>query len=156
MKNRYVAILLAFFFGWAGAHKFYLDKKYQAVLHFITPPMGWFFAIYEAVQMLKMTDEDFDYNYNVETSDKKLTLEHQKLMKQRLINERKALEREQILEDKRFKKELAKMKNKKEPQRIPLTGEMADQLAAWHDLKEQGIINEFEYEEKRKEILYRG
>lgn len=154
MKNRYITILLAFFFGWAGAHKFYLEKTYQGILHCITPPFGWFFAVYEAVILLKMSEEDFDYQYNLKTSDRMIALEHKKLMKQRLVNERKSLERQQILEDKQFEKELAKMKQQKEQKRIPLTADMADQLAAWHDLKEQGIINEFEYQEKRKDILF--
>ncbi|MCP4441355.1 MAG: TM2 domain-containing protein [Aureispira sp.] len=156
MKNRYVAILLAFFFGWLGAHKFYLEKPFQGILHFMTPPFGWLIAVIEAVKMVQMSDDEFDYEYNLRSPQKMVSIERQKLAKQRLLNERKSLERQQILEDKRFKKELKKLKNKKEPKRIPLTGEMADQLAAWHDLKQQGIINEFEYEEKRKEILGNG
>ena len=34
-----------------------------------------------------------------------------------------------------------------------ITGEQADELAAWHDLLEKGIISKSEYEEKRKIIL---
>lgn len=65
-KNKWVAIILAFFFGWLGAHKFYLGKIGWGVVYlvFFWTFIPYFVSIIEAVLYLAMSDEEFDKKYN--------------------------------------------------------------------------------------------
>ena len=144
MKNKYIAAFLAFFFGYLGVHKFYLGRPMQGALYIFFFWISWIFAFFEGLQLLVMHPADFDVKYN---SDRHSRLLH---------TEKIALERDKIkLERLRIKAELLAQENKLKPPKEPteITGEMADDLAAWHDLYEKGIIDELEYEEKRKIIL---
>jgi TM2 domain-containing membrane protein YozV len=144
MKNKYVAAVLAFFFGWLGAHKFYLNKPLQGVLHLIFWPIGSIIAFIEAIQYLTMSQDAFDVRHNMDTNAKLIMREKQALYREKIKLERMRLEKQRIKEERGEKEKIA-VKN--------ITGEQADELAAWKDLLNQGIIDEVQYEEKRKIIL---
>lgn len=64
-KSRIAAALLAFFFGWFGAHKFYLGQTGLGILYLI---FCWSFipaiiAFVEFLLLLTMSDEEFDSKY---------------------------------------------------------------------------------------------
>lgn len=66
MKNKIVAALLAFFFGWFGVHKFYLGENLAGVLYLL---FCWTFipslvAFFEFLGLLLMSDERFNAKYN--------------------------------------------------------------------------------------------
>ncbi|MDJ1169297.1 TM2 domain-containing protein [Roseofilum sp. BLCC_M154] len=66
MRNKVLAILLAFFFGWFGVHKFYLGQTFLAVLYLV---FCWtfipaFLSIFDFVGLLLTSDEDFDRRFN--------------------------------------------------------------------------------------------
>jgi len=66
MKNRTVAVLLAFFFGGLGLHKAYLNQPGKAILYFI---FCWTFipalvALIDMVILLGTSQEKFDEKYN--------------------------------------------------------------------------------------------
>jgi TM2 domain-containing membrane protein YozV len=66
MKNKNVAILLAFFLGWSGIHKFYLGEKVAGVLYFV---FFWsfipsIFAFLDFIGLLLMSEERFNALYN--------------------------------------------------------------------------------------------
>lgn len=65
-KSRLAAILLAFFLGGFGVHKFYLGQTGQGILYLI---FFWTFipaviAFIEFILYLVMSDETFDEKYN--------------------------------------------------------------------------------------------
>ena len=66
MRSRGIAILLALFLGWFGAHKFYLGRPVQGVFYFLFAETGlpWIIAIFEAIRYIFMTDCEFDMEYN--------------------------------------------------------------------------------------------
>ena len=146
MKNRLIAAALAFFGGAFGFQKFYLGKIVQGIFCVIF----WFTFIpaiigfVDAIQFLTMSDDDFDIKYNQGADDKLLRKERLDIEREKLKIERLKLERQRIEAENDLKKKM--------PAKA-ITGEQADELAAWHDLLEKGIINKFEYEEKRKIIL---
>lgn len=64
-RNRIVAVLLAFFLGGFGFHKFYLGKIFQGLLYLI---FCWTFipaiiAFFEAIIYLCMSDDSFADHY---------------------------------------------------------------------------------------------
>lgn len=66
MKNKIVAALLAFFFGWIGVHKFYLGENLAGVIYLL---FCWTFipslvAFFEFLGLLLMSDERFNAKYN--------------------------------------------------------------------------------------------
>lgn len=66
MRNKVVAILLAFFLGWFGAHRFYLGQTFFAVLYLV---FCWTFipgllSIFDFIGLLLTSDEDFDRRFN--------------------------------------------------------------------------------------------
>jgi TM2 domain-containing membrane protein YozV len=153
--NRYIAIVLAFLFGLFGAHKLFLGRPFQALLHFLTGPLGWFWAIYEGTQYLRMNDEEFEYRYGINRrigylQDKELQKEQKALLKQQLISQRKQLEREQELQELFFKERLTNLKRNR-----PLSAEERDQINIWEDLHRKGLIDLAELEKRKNEILDR-
>lgn len=65
-KSKVVAALLAFFLGWAGGHKFYLNRSGQGILYLI---FSWtmvpaIISMIEAVLYLCMSDSEFALKYN--------------------------------------------------------------------------------------------
>jgi len=66
MKDKTVAALLAFFFGWLGIHKFYLGENLAGILYFV---FSWTFipgliAFFEFFGLLLMSDTAFNAKYN--------------------------------------------------------------------------------------------
>lgn len=80
MKNKHVAAILAFVFGWAGAHKFYLRDPgsgiFYLMLTFVTSsmrfPIATILGFIDGLRLLMMTPEDFDRKYNVRHYKQKL------------------------------------------------------------------------------------
>jgi hypothetical protein len=91
-----------------------------------------------------MSDDDFDLKFNYGSEDNLLRKERLDLEREKLKIEKLRLQRQRLVAENDLKKEM--------PAKA-ITGEQADELAAWHDLLEKGIIDKFEYEEKRKIIL---
>jgi TM2 domain-containing membrane protein YozV len=66
MRNRTVALLLAFFAGGFGIHKFYLGQNGWGILYFL---FCWtlipgIVAFFEFIGLLLVSDRDFDAQYN--------------------------------------------------------------------------------------------
>ena len=146
MKNRLIAAGLAFFGGVFGLQKFYLGKTFQGILCVIFwfTFIPFFIGIVDTIQFLSMSDDDFDLKFNYGSEDKLLRRERLDLEREKLKIEKLRLQRQRLVAENDLKKEM--------PAKA-ITGEQADELAAWHDLLEKGIIDKFEYEEKRKIIL---
>ena len=146
MKNRLIAAGLAFFGGVFGLQKFYLGKTSQGILCVIfwVTLIPFFIGIVDTIQFLSMSDDDFYLKFNYGSEDKLLRKERLDLEREKLKIEKLRLQRQRLVAENDLKKEM--------PAKA-ITGEQADELAAWHDLLEKGIIDKFEYEEKRKIIL---
>ena len=80
MKNKYVAGILALFFGLFGVHRFYLGQRFLGILYFAFSMFGIIIAVEEGVPIIvgpailgfidsillfAMPREDFDERYNV-------------------------------------------------------------------------------------------
>jgi len=66
-KNKSVAIILAFFLGSFGIHKFYLVNNFAGILYLV---FFWTFipallAIFDFIGLLLMSDNAFNAQYNV-------------------------------------------------------------------------------------------
>ena len=66
MKNKFTAVLLAFFLGGIGIHKFYLGKSTQGILYLI---FCWTFipallALFDFLGLLFISDQGFNVKYN--------------------------------------------------------------------------------------------
>lgn len=66
MKNKWVAALLAWFFGWIGIHKFYLGNNAAGLLYFL---FSWTFipailAIFDFIGLVLTSEEAFNRKYN--------------------------------------------------------------------------------------------
>lgn len=66
MKNKNVAILLTFFLGGLGIHKFYLGNNFAGILYLV---FSWTFipallAIFDFIGLLLITDQAFNAQYN--------------------------------------------------------------------------------------------
>jgi hypothetical protein len=101
-------------------------------------------GLIEALQLLTMSDYDFNARYNLGREGIYLKKERLDIEREKLKIEKIRLQRERIEAEIELKKKM--------PAKL-MTGDQADELAAWHNLLENGIINESEYEEKRKIIL---
>jgi TM2 domain-containing membrane protein YozV len=77
MKNKYTAALFAFFFGWAGAHRFYLNQKGLGMMYLGATILGWMIpqllilraipfmlGLIDGISLLFQNEEEFDYKYN--------------------------------------------------------------------------------------------
>lgn len=65
-RTRTVAILLALFLGFFGAHKFYLGRPIQGTIYFLLSETGIpsIISIFEAIRYIFMTDSEFNREYN--------------------------------------------------------------------------------------------
>ena len=66
MKNKYLALLLTFFLGGLGIHKFYLEEKIAGILYLL---FSWTFipyvlAVLDFIGILTMSESSFDQKYN--------------------------------------------------------------------------------------------
>ncbi|MEH2449980.1 NINE protein [Nostoc sp.] len=66
MKTKSTAILLCFFCGWVGIHKFYLGQNVAGILYLL---FSWTFipgliAFVEFFLLIFMSDAEFNTNYN--------------------------------------------------------------------------------------------
>jgi len=74
MKSRQTAILLAFFLGIFGVHRFYLGQTGQGVLYILTA--GGFFGLLpflDFIIWLLGSNESFDNKYNKQAIQKEQT-----------------------------------------------------------------------------------
>jgi TM2 domain-containing membrane protein YozV len=65
-KNRMTAVLLTFFLGGLGVHKFYLGNNFAGILYLV---FCWtfipsLFAIFDFIGLLLMSDQAFNAQYN--------------------------------------------------------------------------------------------
>lgn len=70
MRNRTAAILICFFGGYFGIHKFYLGQVTQGIIYLI---FCWtcipaLIAFFEFLGLCFMTDREFDARFNYDTS----------------------------------------------------------------------------------------
>ena len=66
MKSKVTAVLLTFFFGGLGIHKFYLGQNVAGILYLL---FFWTFipgiiAFFEFIFLLVMSDKDFNAKFN--------------------------------------------------------------------------------------------
>ena len=66
MRNRLVALILTFFAGALGIHKFYLGENFAGIMYFL---FSWtlipgILAFFEFLGLAFMTDEAFDRKFN--------------------------------------------------------------------------------------------
>jgi hypothetical protein len=94
--------------------------------------------------LLGTSDEEFDAKYNLSGHGRLLQREKYELERKKLKIEHLKLERQLLSEESKLKKSVND---------VTMSGEQADELAAWHDLLEKGIIDEDTYEQKKKIIL---
>lgn len=64
MKSKTTAILLCFFLGGLGAHKFYLGQTGQGVLFLLTAGLLGIGSLVNFIQLLVQSNEEFDARYN--------------------------------------------------------------------------------------------
>ena len=69
MKDRKTAILLCFFLGGIGVHRFYLGQTFRGV---ICIPLGLIIAPFTAIYWLLTSEESFDNNYNKQRIQREL------------------------------------------------------------------------------------
>jgi len=71
LKNKTSAILLCFFLGWVGAHKFYLGQTSAGVLYLIFSFTGIPFVIsfVELIILIIMSEDEFNGRYNNSTTN---------------------------------------------------------------------------------------
>lgn len=75
-KEKVTAILLCIFLGAFGGHLFYLGNQKRAIWYLIAGLVGiitctflpyfvvWVLAIIDLINLIKLSDEDFDAQYN--------------------------------------------------------------------------------------------
>jgi len=68
MKNRFVAAILAFFFGSFGVHIFYLGRNTTGILYlcFCWTGLPWLLSMIDIFSLLITDDRTFDLRYNAE------------------------------------------------------------------------------------------
>lgn len=126
MKSKTITILLAFFLGGIGAHRFYLGQTGLGLLYLV---FFWTFipgliAIIDIICFLVMSDEEFDQKYNLLYMDSKSQQEpHSGAFSYNMGN--------------------ANRQNTS----------VAEEIKKLYELKEKGIITEEEFEQKKKDLL---
>lgn len=74
MKNKSLAAVLCFFLGMLGVHKFYLGEYGKGgfilflTLAAVTMPIALIWVFINFIQLLTMSQADFDYKYNTEVT----------------------------------------------------------------------------------------
>ena len=72
-KNKWIAAILTFFFGWFGVHKFYLGKTNAGIIMLISGTIGWLLVLpglavalisfIELIIYLVKSEQDFYNDY---------------------------------------------------------------------------------------------
>lgn len=158
MKNRFVVVLLAFFLGAFGVHRFYLGQYLRGFLYLIIPPLGAIIAFYDAVVFLFMNNADFDIRYNLRRDERKFFLEQQRLERELIVEERKhELERSRFELQRRkdaFKEEIEETRREKKKASRMQDKEVLSELQAWQELYQEGVIDHHEYIQRKEQLLY--
>ncbi len=78
MKNKFVALLLTFFFGYLGIHKFYLGRKQAGILYllFFWTYIPFLLSIFDFIGLLLISEQNFNLQYNLQSSPKQKTLNY--------------------------------------------------------------------------------
>ena len=65
-RERWIAVLLAVFLGWFGAHKFYLGQPGWGVIYLLFSETGIpeFIALFESIYYLLLGYDGFHAKYN--------------------------------------------------------------------------------------------
>ena len=73
MRNKYVALFLAFFFGGFGIHKFYLREKVIGVLYLLFCPtfVPFILGVLDFLNLLITSEKEFDQRYNLKFAQAK-------------------------------------------------------------------------------------
>lgn len=66
MKNKYVAAVLAFIFGFLGIHRFYLKQYFLGFLYLVFSPLGAIAGLIDGILFLTADQMEFDNKYNKE------------------------------------------------------------------------------------------
>lgn len=66
MRNRIIAVLLIFFLGAFGIHKFYLGENTAGILYliFFWTGIPAILSIFDLIALVLMSEEDFNRKYN--------------------------------------------------------------------------------------------
>jgi TM2 domain-containing membrane protein YozV len=85
MKNKFTAAIFALFFGWTGAHRFYLGQSGLGVLYAASFLIGWFIpflfilrwipvflGLIDAAALIFMNKDDFHKKYNSDEYHRKM------------------------------------------------------------------------------------
>ncbi len=64
MKSKITAILLCFFLGGLGIHRFYLRQTGMGILYLLTAGIVGIGALVDFIRLLIMSDADFNAKYN--------------------------------------------------------------------------------------------
>jgi TM2 domain-containing membrane protein YozV len=75
MRNRTAAILICFFGGYFGIHKFYLGKNIQGILYliFCWTCIPGLISFFEFLGLCFMSDREFDARFNYDAAPHTLT-----------------------------------------------------------------------------------
>ncbi len=75
MRNRTAAILICFFGGYFGIHKFYLGKNIQGILYliFCWTCIPGIISFFEFLGLCFMSDREFDARFNYDTAPNALS-----------------------------------------------------------------------------------
>lgn len=78
MRNRIVALLITFFGGAFGLHKFYLGENFAGILYFVFSWTGvpMVLTFFEFLGLLFMTDNDFNLRFNGAREVRKIDNSH--------------------------------------------------------------------------------
>ena len=79
MKSRTTAILLVFFFGLLGVHKFYLRQAGMGILYIFTFGLFFIGVLVDFITYLSLTEQEFSNRYSdtsIQDKIDKAILEH--------------------------------------------------------------------------------
>ena len=65
-RNKWIAALLAFMFGWMGAHKFYLGQTGMGIVYLLTcwTAIPLFISLVETFMLVVASEREFDVRFN--------------------------------------------------------------------------------------------
>ncbi len=71
-RNKWIALIIAFFGGWFGLHKFYLGENTAGVLYLLFSWTGipGIFSIFDFLWLLLVSEKEFDRRFNVHMLEK--------------------------------------------------------------------------------------